>query len=85
MDSDLMPKEHGGTKNFDEVVEDISELYEKHGKCTKSYYDIKIDWSKVSEVRIWNDDETENNGSFRKHEVDWSIFCYFKIKYSIEF
>ena len=70
IDPDLLPKEYGGNKNFDEVAEDFSELYEKYGKYTKSFYDIEIDWSKVSEDEIWNNGEIGNIGSFRKLEID---------------
>ena len=70
IDPDLLPKEYGGTKNFDEVVEDFSELYEKYGKYIKTLHNVEINWSKVSEDEIWNNGEDDNIGSFRKLAID---------------
>ena len=70
IDPDVLPKEYGGTKNFEEVVEDFSELHEKYGKYIKSLCDVKIDWNKVSENEKWNDGEEDSIGSFRKLAID---------------
>ena len=70
IDPDLLPKEYGGTNNFEDVVEDFSELHKKYGKYIKSFCDVKIDWSKVSEDEVWNDSEDKNIGSFRRLELD---------------
>jgi alpha-tocopherol transfer protein len=69
-DPAILPKEYGGNCEFEDAVEDFSQLHEKYIGNVERFRDIKIDMSKASESELCKDLGGEGVGSFRKLEVD---------------
>lgn len=66
----LLPKEYGGQKTEEEMLQNFLNLKEQVDDNVAKIYDFRPDWSKVSYEKIWSRPEHENVGSFRKLEID---------------
>jgi ASC-1-like (ASCH) protein len=66
-DQNIMPKELGGAKSYDEMLESYAKVLEERKEKVLSYLNVEIDWSKVSKERF---EAEEGDGSFRKLEID---------------
>jgi hypothetical protein len=65
-DDKMLPKEFGGVRGCDEMIESFREVIEARKAKVLSYLRMEIDWSKVKDAK----NEEEGVGSFRKLEID---------------